>query len=674
MDTNIPFLQNLLQHPDFLSGEVHTRFVDENIAVLARPVQHGHRHAEASAVPVSLETAATNTAVPDGAVAIAAPMRARLLSLEAEVGALVQAGTTVAVLEAMKMELSLPASTAGRVLCHLVPIGETVEPGQHVLLIEPLAVSGEAQATEESIDLDHIRADLQAVIDAHAPTLDVNRPSAVARRRRSGQRTARENIEDLCDPGSFVEYGALTLAAQRARRSMQELIDLSPADGLVAGLGSINGTQFGDDKSRCMVLAYDYTVFAGTQGFHGHKKKDRMLQLAERLRLPLVIFAEGGGGRPGEVDVPSPVNLANMSFWHFARLSGLVPLIGIVSGRCFAGNAALLGCCDVVIATENASIGMGGPAMIEGGGLGRFSPEEVGPVSFQATNGVIDILVRDESEAVAAAKQYLSYFQGPVEVWRCPDQRLLRHLVPERRTRAYEVRTVIDTLADTGSVLELRRGFGRGMVTAFMRFEGRPMGVIANNPMHEGGAVASDEADKASRFVELCDAFDIPVLSLCDTPGFMVGPASEKQAAVRHVCRMFLTGASIDIPFFTVVLRKAYGLGAQAMAGGGFHGNNSFTVAWPTGEIGAMGLEGAVNLAYRNELAAIADPEARNARFQALVDDLYARGNALNIARFLSLDDVIDPADTRRWIMRALRSAPTTPPRYGKKRPHVDAW
>ncbi len=672
VETNLPLLQALLQHPDVLAGKVHTRFLEDNIAALLAMPLPATRHAEAGAAVQASGPA--NAPVPAGTIAVAAPMRARLLSFEVEEGALVQAGTTVAVLEAMKMELSLPAGHAGRVLRLLVPVGETVEQDRHVLLIEPVALGEEEVASEESLDLDHIRADLQAVIDAHAPTLDANRPRAVERRRRTGGRMARENIEDLCDDGSFVEYGALTLAAQRARRSLEELVEMSPADGLIAGIGSINGALFDDANSRAMVMAYDYTVFAGTQGFHGHKKTDRMLQLAEKLRLPLVLFAEGGGGRPGEVDVPSPVNLANMSFWHFARLSGLVPLVGIVSGRCFAGNAAMLGCCDVVIATENSSIGMGGPAMIEGGGLGRFSPEEVGPVSFQAPNGVIDILVPDEAAAVAVAKQYLSYFQGPVAQWSCPDQRLLRQIVPERRTRAYEVRDVIDVLADSGSVLEIRRDFGLGLVTAFMRIEGHPIGVIANNPMQGGGAVASAEADKASRFVELCDAFDIPVLSLCDTPGFMVGPDSERQAAVRHVCRMFLTAASIDIPFFTVVLRKAYGLGAQAMAGGGFHGNNSFTVAWPSGEIGAMGLEGAVQLAYRNELAAIADEGERQARYQALVDDLYARGKALNIARFLSLDDVIDPAETRRWIMRGLKAQPPRPDRHGKKRPNVDAW
>jgi acetyl-CoA carboxylase carboxyltransferase component/biotin carboxyl carrier protein len=674
VETNIGFLQTLLRHPDFLSGNVHTRFVEENIATLGvGETAHRRQYFEGT---TAAATAAPAVVVdhPAGTEAVTAHMRARIVGIEVAEGDTVRAGDKVAVLEAMKMEHLLAAGTSGVIARIATAVGEMAERGQKLMFIEPMDIGADVNLTEEAVDLDWIRPDLAEVIRTHAVTLDAARPQAVARRRKTGQRTARENIEALCDPDSFMEYGALALAAQRKRRSEQELIDMSPADGVIAGLGSINGALFGDARTRCLVMAYDYTVFAGTQGFYGHKKHDRMFQIAEKARLPVVIFAEGGGGRPGESDAPAPVNLANMTFWHFARLSGLAPLVGIVSGRCFAGNAALLGCCDVVIATENATIGMGGPAMIEGGGLGRFAPEEVGPVSVQAPNGVIDIVARDETEAVRLAQRYLAYFQGPVADWQCADQRLLRHAIPERRLRAYDVRAVIDLLADTDSVLELRRAFGRGLVTALIRIEGRPLGLIANNPSHEGGAIDSDEADKAARFVELCDAFDLPVLSLCDTPGFMVGPPAEKRAAVRHVSRMFVTAASITVPFFTVVLRKAYGLGAQAMGGGGFHGNNYFSVAWPTGEVGAMGLEGAVQLAYRNELAAIAEPAEREARYQSLVADLYERGKATNIARFLSLDDVIDPASTRRWIMSGLRAAPPVPPRTGKKRPNVNTW
>ncbi|MGZ4785763.1 MAG: acyl-CoA carboxylase subunit beta, partial [Acidimicrobiales bacterium] len=448
-----------------------------------------------------------------------------------------------------------------------------------------------------------------------------------------------------------------------------DLVTRTPADGLVSGVGKVDGRP-------TVVMSYDYTVLAGTQGVHNHAKKDRLFELAERMRLPVVFFTEGGGGRPGDTDSSGMTGLDTMAFALFAELSGLVPLVGITSGRCFAGNAALLGCCDVIIATDGSNIGMGGPAMIEGGGLGVFTPDEVGPMDVQVPNGVVDIAVADEAEAVAVAKRYLSYFADDADAdrsWSCPDQRLLRHVVPENRLRIYDVREVIDTLADTDSVLEVRRGFGAGMITALIRVEGRPLGVIANSPAHLGGAIDADGSDKAARFMQLCDAHDLPILMLCDTPGFMVGPEAEKTALVRHVSRLFVTGASLTVPFFTIVLRKGYGLGAQAMCGGSFR-RPIFTVAWPTGEFGGMGLEGAVRLGFRNELEAEADPVAREAMFQERVDRLYEQGKAVNTATYYEIDDVIDPAESRRWITMALESAPPPSPRAGKKRPSVDTW
>nr|WP_259374697.1 carboxyl transferase domain-containing protein [Pseudomonas aeruginosa] len=480
-------------------------------------------------------------------------------------------------------------------------------------------------------------------------------------------------VLDLLDEGSFSEYGGFALAAQRRRRSAEELLELSPADGLVAGTGTVGAASFGVQAARCLVLAYDYTVFAGTQGVMNHKKTDRLLGLAEQWRLPLVLFAEGGGGRPGDTDFVGVAGLDCHTFVGMARLSGLVPLVGVVSGRCFAGNAALLGCCDVIIATRDATIGMAGPAMIEGGGLGRFAAEEVGPTGVQGPNGVIDVLVEDEAEAVAVARRYLGYFQGPLPDWSCADQRELRHLVPENRLRAYDIRQAIEVLADRGSVLELRRQFAPGLVTALLRIEGRAFGLIANNPGHLGGAIDAAAGDKAARFMQLCDAFDIPIVSLCDTPGFMVGPEAEKQATVRHVSRMFVSAASLTVPFFTVVLRKGYGLGAQAMAAGSFH-SPLFTVAWPSGEFGAMGLEGAVRLGFAKELAAEEDPQRREALFRGMVDKAYRNGKALNMASYLEIDAVIDPAETRAWLLRGLAVAGEPAPRAGRKRPFVDTW
>ncbi|MEX1104235.1 MAG: carboxyl transferase domain-containing protein, partial [Dehalococcoidia bacterium] len=479
----------------------------------------------------------------------------------------------------------------------------------------------------------------------------------------------RENIEDLCDPGTFLEYGPLVVAAQRARRSVEELIEKSPADGMVLGIGRVNGDLFAEPASRVGVMSYDYTVFAGTQGARNHQKTDRMIDVIEEARMPLVLFAEGGGGRPGDTEGGG----GTRTFARFAQLSGLVPMVGITTGRCYAGNASLLGCCDVIIATEGSNIGMGGPAMIEGGGLGVFAPEEIGPMEVQVPNGVVDIAVKDEAEAVAVTKRYLSYFQGPLATWEEPDQRLMRQIIPENRLRVYDIRRIIDTLADSGTVLELRRGFGHGMITSLLRVEGKPLGVVANNPMHLGGAIDSDGSDKGARFMQLCDAFDIPVLFLCDTPGIMVGPEIEKTALVRHSSRMFLIGANLSVPTMTIILRKAYGLGAIAMAGGSYR-TPSFSVSWPTGEFGGMGLEGMVKLGYRDDLTAIEDPAARKQKYEEMVAQAYERGKALNQATFFGIDDTIDPADSRRWVATLLASIRPPAPRTGKKRSAIDAW
>ncbi len=630
-------------------------------------------HGKSARTPGGDASSETDAAPASGMFAIRAPVQGTIVAIDVREGDLVHKGQRLLVMEAMKMEHAIAADTGGRVQRVAVAPGDAVFEGHVLALIEEMDVAAAADEAEAPPDLDAIRPDLREVQERHAVGLDAARPDAVARRRKTGHRTARENIEDLCDPGSFVEYGPLVIAAQRRRRPVEELIAQTPADGLVAGLGTVNGDLFEDDKARCIAMSYDYTVLAGTQGQQNHRKKDRMFELAATWRLPIVFFTEGGGGRPGDTDGLGVAGLDCFAFNYFGRLSGLVPLVGITSGRCFAGNAALLGCCDVVIATKDANIGMGGPAMIEGGGLGIFRPEEVGPMDVQVPNGVVDIPVVDEAEAVRAARQYLSYFQGVVKDWSSADQRILRGIIPENRRRVYDVRTVIETLADTGSVLELRRHFGPGMVTAFARIEGRPLGVVANNPVHLAGAIDSDGADKAARFMQLCDAFDIPLLFLCDTPGIMVGPEVEKTALVRHAARMFVTGASVTVPIFTIILRKAYGLGAQAMAGGSFKAP-FFTVSWPTGEFGGMGLEGAVKLGYRNELAAIDDPVKRKALYDEMVDRMYQHGKATNTASHFEIDDVIDPIASRDWIMAALRSMPPSPARAEKKRPSIDAW
>lgn len=671
--TNIPFLGAVLAHPDFAANQISTGFIDSHVAALVGAARETTEPLMFEANNGAASKSSASEAGPEGSVAVPAPLQGTIVAIEVREGEIVRPGQQIAVLESMKMEHLVAAPHGGKVTKIAGDAGMTLMQGEPILYLEPADIDGHDAAEEADIDLDHIRPDLAELIARHAITLDQNRPASVERRRKTNQRTARENVAHLVDEGSFVEYGSLAIAAQRRRRKVDDLIKNTPADGLISGVATVNAEKFGAEGARCMVISYDYTVLAGTQGHMNHKKIDRMLGLAEQWRLPLVFYAEGGGGRPGDTDRLGMTGLDGPSFVQFAKLSGLVPVIGIVSGYCFAGNAAMLGCCDVIIATQNASIGMGGPAMIEGGGLGVYHPAEVGPVSFQSPNGVVDILVEDEAEATIAAQKYLSYFQGAVSEWKAPDQRLLRRAIPENRLRVYDIRTVIDLLADEGSVLEIRRDFGVGMITAFIRIEGKPFGLIANNPKHLGGAIDAAAGDKAARFLQLCDAFDIPIVSLCDTPGFMVGPEAEKTAIVRHVARMFVTGASLTVPLFGIVLRKGYGLGAQSMIGGGFHAS-FFTVAWPTGEFGGMGLEGYVRLGFRKEMEAIEDPIEREKYYKAKVAELYANGKAVSIASVLEIDEVIDPADTRHWIMSGLRSVPKPEPRSGRKRPCIDAW
>jgi acetyl-CoA carboxylase carboxyltransferase component len=601
------------------------------------------------------------------------PVAGTVVRIGAVPGDRVVAGAELVVVESMKTELEVVAPVDGIVLAVTVAVGEGVAAGSVVAELRGVAGMSAAVAADAGPDPDAVRPDLAEVHRRHALVRDHARPDAVRRRRARGQRTARENLDDLCDPGTLVEYGPLAVAAQLTRRPLEELVERTPADGLVCGLAEVNGARVGADRARTAVLAYDATVLAGTQGATNHRKKDRILEVALRKRLPVVLFAEGGGGRPGDVDVLSVAALDVPAFGLLARLSGTVPLVGIASGRCFAGNAALLGCCDVVIATEDATIGMGGPAMIEGGGLGSYAPEEVGPIDVQTANGVVDVRVADEAEATDVARRYLSYFQGPVADWTAPDGRALRHAVPERRTRAYDVHAVLEALADVGSVLELRAGYGASVVTALVRIEGRPYGLLANDPRHLGGAVDSVAADKAARFLGLCDAHGLPVVSLVDTPGFMVGPDAERTGSVRRMSRMFLVGANVSVPLCAIVPRKAYGLGAMAMCGGSTLAPLA-TVGWPTAELGAMGLEGAVKLGFRKELDAIEDPDERQARFDAMVELSYERGKGVSVATMFELDDVIDPVDTRAWIAATLGDVDARRPDEPPRRPNVDSW
>jgi acetyl-CoA carboxylase carboxyltransferase component len=589
-----------------------------------------------------------------------APMSGIVVDLMVGEGERVTQGQVLLVLEAMKMEHEVRAPFSGVAKNMRVTTGMTVDEGQTLIDIvaaiaekgvvgENAKESAKPLSEQGELKVDAHRADLREVMDRHAFIADEARPAAFSKRHSLGMRSARENIADLCDVmdkegvSSFIEYGALAFAAQTNRRSRDELMAQTPADGIVTGVGVVGG-------KRCAILAYDMTVLAGTQGMRSHQKTDRLLEVAFTNRWPVVLFAEGGGGRPGDTDMPIIAGLNVATFSTFAKLSGQVPIIGIVAGRCFAGNAALLGCCDVIIATKNSNIGMGGPAMVEGGGLGVYPPEAIGPADVQFANSVIDILVDDEAQAVLAAKRYLAFsFASISQTIRFADQNKLRSVVPENRLRSYAVREAIETLCDAESVLELQAGYGLGVVTAFARLDGICVAVTANNPFHLGGAIDADAADKLAQFLELANRYRLPIVSMVDTPGFMVGPEIEAKAQVRYASQLFIAAAKLTVPLFAVVLRKGYGLGAMAMTGGGFH-QTTATIAWPTAEFGAMGLEGAVRLGYRKELGAKAEGLERDALFDQLLAKQYEQGKAIRMAETLEIDAVIDPAQTRQWL------------------------
>ena len=726
VETNIPFLQSILAHEDFATGNIDTRFVDQQMTALATASTEHRRFVAPAGGPAGSATSATTdgyagarvedswdplalfdhdkqvksqdaVAEPAGPISLPAPIQGTVLSVDVAAGDEIGAGQPIATIELLELHHIVRADRSGAVQAVSVSPGQTIRAGDPIALIAGSDVEASPVVAGEGTNPDQIRSDLELVNERRSFTYDDFRTEKIAKRHAKNQRSPHENIEHLFD-GTFREYGALVTASSWQKQ--QWLRETTQADGLVMGIGNVNGDLFEAERSRAVVVHYDYMVVAGTQGGRGHYKQDRMYELAGRFRLPLVLFAEGGGGRPGisggepEVEISSGatgadsaaaavdiagrggggVPIDSYTFTKLSQLSGLVPLVGVNSGRCFAGNTVMLASCDVIIAAQNSTIGLGGPAMIEGGGLGIYTPEEVGPMSFQVPNGVVDILVKDDEAVIETAKKYLSYFQGPIEHWEAPDQDKLRHIVPEDRSETYDMREIIKTIADQGSILEIREAFGVGIITAFVRVEGQPMGLIANNPHHLSGAIDSDAADKAARFLQLCDTFDLPVLSLMDTPGIMIGPEAERTALLRHSARMFVTGANMTTPMFGVVVRKAYGMGVRAMCGGSSL-EPFFTVAWPTAEFADMTIDGRVRLAFRDELDGIEDPEERQTVYGRRVGETLDQARAVNSGgAHYGIDDVIDPVETRAWIAHGLRSLPPIPPRTEKKRPNIDTW
>lgn len=650
--TNLEILRALLDQ-NTLAGSPRADTVEVSALLLERSVPR----ALASGPEGEASEDADRPVGPDGSIGLASPMQGTIVGIDVQLGDEVRIGQVVAAVEAMKLQHDIKADRSG-VVCEIsMAVGDVVKEGYPIVFIHEQEVAGDALEKEGGIDLDELRGDMREFFQYVEGRLDDQFVDQIQAHRAAGRRTARENINELMDPGSFREMGAAVAGTVEA--------------GTVMGFGSVNADLFGEEAARVALIHNNYDVSLTTNGA-GHYKQEPVHELVHDFKVPLVVFSEGEG-KPYIGDKGFPAGTSGFDqqlFSEFAKLSGLVPLVGVTTGNSFAGNATLLACCDVVIATKNASLGMGaGPSVVEAVGLGEHTAEELGSVAFQAENGNVDIVVEDDAEAVTVVKKYLSYFQGHTATWQTPDQRRMRHIIPENRVRTYDMREIIQTLADEDSVLELRKDFGVGVITSLIRVEGRPLGLVANNPAHLAGAVDSPGADKGARFLQLCDAFDIPVVVFMDCPGIMVGPDHERTALVRHAVRMFNVGCNCSTAMFGVMVRKAYGLGVQAMCGGSAM-IPMFNVAWPTAEFAGMNIDGAVKLSARRELMAITDPEARKAAYDTRVADSYETARAINSgARY-----VIDPAETRAWVARGLKSIGPKVTRSDKKRPYVDTW
>lgn len=578
---------------------------------------------------------------------IKAPLTGVVIEVPASTGQVVHKGELLILMESMKVQLRVEAEHDGVVRSISVQVGDTVQRDADLVSIKISSTSSSEDNSKKQTANDTPHSLIQEFKDRQSLSLDEHRTVATDKRHAKGYLTARENLANLCDPNTFQEYGQFVVAAQRQRHDYETLKTTTAADGIITGIGQVNG------KATALVVN-DYSVLAGTQGFFHHQKLDRILKIANERQLPVIMFTEGGGGRPGDTDVTT-VNsgLQCMSFGTWAGLSGLVPRISVANGYNFAGNAALFGAADITIATKNSWIGMAGPAMIEGGGLGHFKPTDIGPIDTQSTNGTVDIVVEDEAQAAKVAIKVLSYFQGPIPNWQASDQTPLQSALPENRRQTYDVRSIITNLTDLDSFMELSAAYGPSIIVGFASIEGKPVGIMANDCTSLGGAIDVAAGEKASKFMQFCDQFKLPILSLCDTPGFMVGPEHETLGAVRRLADMFKVGAQLTTPFYAVVLRKCYGLGAQAMLGGSTQ-RPSYTLSWPTGEFGPMGLEGAVRLGFSKELAAITDTVEQQALFDKLLAQQYERGRAAEVASVLEIDAVINPVDTRATLAALL--------------------
>jgi acetyl-CoA carboxylase carboxyltransferase component len=505
-----------------------------------------------------------------------------------------------------------------------------------------------------------MRQRIDEIEAARAALMDQARAPAVEKLARRGKLSARTRIARLVDDGSFTEAGALVAGGEEEATAVRAK---SPADGVVIGTALIDGRPV-------VVVSQDFSVFGGSSGILGSAKIQRALQLAITRGVPLVLMLDGGGHRIQDGQDARHFARANATFHDFARASGWIPMVALMLGAGFAGPTNYAGLSDLVVMVRGQStMGIAGPALVKAATGEDIDTMELGGADVQVDRqGIADLGVASEDEAFAVARRFLSYLPGnaraPQQVVAHPrpipriDDALL-DLVPISTRKAYDVRKVLALIADEGSVLELKPTFAGNLVTAFARLGGRPVGFIANQALRLGGMLNSDACDKGAHFIALCDAYGLPIVSFIDVPGFSIGSGAERTSLGRRSAKLIYEWGHASVPRVSVVLRKGYGLGYYAMCGG-----RSFSadacLAWPSAEICAMSIEGAIDVAFRKDYESAPDPMARR---QQMIDETRTRIGPLRAAEGFGVDDLIDPRDTRRRLVEIFDS---TQPR----RPH----
>jgi acetyl-CoA carboxylase carboxyltransferase component len=478
---------------------------------------------------------------------------------------------------------------------------------------------------------------------------------AIAKQHGRNKLTARERLDLLFDAGTFTEFGLL--AHQHSLHLAQTDPERTPADGVIVGAGLVDGR-------RVYCAAYDFTVMAGSMGMIGEQKVARLRAKALLNRLPMVWLLDSAGARIQEA-AGSTFAGSGALFYEQVQMSGVVPMVAAMLGPCAAGTAYIPGLADFVpMVKDTSSMSLGGARLVKAATGEETTDHDMGGSQVHCyVSGVGDIEVADDCECINTVREFLSFLPShngenpPRRAGEDPrDRRIddLAKLVPTSPRAAYDMRKVVRRLADDGHVFEIKPTFARNIITALARFDGRSCGIVASQPMHKGGALDNDAADKAARFITLCDAFNVPLLFLQDVPGFIVGTEVERQGIIRHGAKMLYAVSEATVPKVTVVLRKAYGAGYYVMCGRGYQPDT--IVAWPGAEISVMGPEGAVDIIFTKQIAAAEDPVAERAK---LVESVRQSIDPYVAASWAMVDDIIDPAETREVICNALDAAAT---------------